>query len=150
MFGGDGGGCCHRRSKSIHKNTNVIERSIFEDVKDINNYDVSSPSFTINSNRKGNIINIGNDIFMISSVGYCFDKNSLKGKTKMCVSEIKPNFKLNSKTIDTCYVYTNEFYDLESVDSISIKSYLDIKNLMIVKTETFNKNGKVIAIKELQ
>lgn len=134
----------------VDKKSKTIERSIFEDVKDANNYDVSNPTFKIKSNRKGEIINIGSEIFMVSEVGYCFDKSGLKGKTKLCVSEIIPNFKLNSKTIDTCYVFSKVYYDLQSVDSISEKSYLDIKNLMIVKTETFDKKGKIIATEELQ
>ena len=74
----------------------------------------------------------------------------MKGKIKLCVSEILPNYKINSQTIDTCYVFKKNYYDAVELDSISEKLYLDVKNLMIIKTETFDKNGNLINKKEIQ
>lgn len=136
----------------VRKGSSIIQRSIFKDVKDLNNYNLSNPTSSQDVYISNAVINIGKDLYMTSPVGFCFDRTELGRKVELCVKEMITDFNLNNHVIDTCFVFTKKHYNLTSIDSITDISYLylDKKNLMIVKEEVFDKKQKLIKRTELK
>jgi len=128
-----------------------VQRKIYSNLETFN-YPPTDKQPTLEKlvSKTDKTISIGDDLYMLSDPGFCFDRSELKGKVKLCVEDIKPSFKLNETEIKNCYIYNKSYYNLDLVDSISEKLYLDVENSMIIKKETFDKTGKLIEVTELQ
>lgn len=127
----------------LRKGEPGVVRSVYF-LNRMEDFDAAEATHTFNVHRKQHIINIGSNVYITSPIGYCFDREELKGKVKLCISEVLLNYELNDVKLDTCYVYSKTYDQPELVDSIYEKEYLDIKKMMIVKKEVFDKSGKLI------
>jgi hypothetical protein len=66
----------------------------------------------------------------------------------LCLEEIKTSFKINNLVIDTCYVFS-VINTILIVDSYNSKIYFDFSRKMMVKEESINGGGEVVASIEL-
>ena len=133
----------------LSSNSNAIQRKYYLNL-DTLSYPVNAkPTIEKTVITTKNTLEIGDEIYLLSSIGYCFDREEIKGKTKLCLNDIKMGLKINEKTINSCYIYQKTYYNLAIVDSIYEMIYLDIDKKLVVKKEVFNKNGKNIYTQEI-
>lgn len=109
--------------------------------------------------RDNNILHIGDEYFIITKKGFCWDNvgrivnpanEEVMGKYKICIDNIFYNYQLNNNIrIDTCYVLTRHYYDPQPVDSIYNIIYLDVHNQVIFKIENRDKHGNLVFSEEL-
>lgn len=133
----------------IDTDKGIRNRKIFSDLEspEYTTDQEATNSKTISNSDK--TISIGEDLYILSDPGFCFDREELKGKVELCVKDIQAKIKINNKDFGECYIYEKTYNNLELVDSISEKLYLDITNKLIIKKETFDKSGKLINIEEI-
>ncbi|MBW8050586.1 MAG: Na/Pi cotransporter family protein [Cytophagales bacterium] len=110
--------------------------------------------------RDKNILHIGDEYFILTKKGFCWDNvgridnptnQDMMGKYKICVDNIVYNYKLNNDIrIDTCYVLTRNYYNPQPVDSTYDIIYLDVHNQVIFKIENRDKHGNLVFLEELR
>ncbi len=100
--------------------------------------------------RNNNILFLDNSFFMINEPGYCWDDEKGRGKFRICITEIRENYRLQENMgFDSVYVFQKEFYVPAQVDSVSYRFYVSVKNKLLLKTEKRNKNNQVVMDREL-
>lgn len=100
--------------------------------------------------RDKNILHIGDEYFILTKKGFCWDNENKRGKYKTCIDNIVYDYQLNNNIrIDTCYVLTRNYYDPQPVDSTYEIIYLDVPNQVLVKTEKKDKDGNLILTEDL-
>lgn len=125
-----------------------VTRSVYF-LDKMEDFDAAEATHSFHVHREENIINIGQNVYITSPIGYCFDREELKGKVRLCIADVLLNYEVNDVKLDTCYIYSKTYDQPELVDSIYEKEYLDIKKMMVVKKEVFDKTGKLIELTTL-
>ena len=127
----------------------VIKRKVYQNLEKPEYSLSDEPTSELDVSGLANTIILGEDLYLLSDLGFCFDRSESAGKVQLCVDEIIQGYKLNEHIVKNCYIYQKTHYNPSLVDSTYEKLYLDIENLIIVKTEIFDKNDKVIAKSEI-
>jgi len=127
-----------------------IKRKIYSNLDKPDYSTDQKATFEKSVNKNDKTLFIGDELYILSSPGFCFDRNELKGKVSLCLKDIQSSYKVNETEIKECYIFDKTYYNLELVDSISEKIYVDIENSLVVKQEVYSKDGKLIEVTEIQ
>ncbi|MDX1630154.1 MAG: Na/Pi symporter, partial [Fulvivirga sp.] len=95
--------------------------------------------------KEKNVIFINQRFFLVNKPGFCWDDENKEGKFQMCIERIIPEMQLEGgKSVDSVYVYKQEFYNPARVDSISYQFKLSASQLLLVSKEKLNKNNRIL------
>ncbi len=100
--------------------------------------------------ENGNIAYFGDDFFIFQKKEYCWDSEDLNGKFNVCVDHIKENYKVKDDyNAEKCYVFRKQFYSGDSLSPAKSLIYINEKDLLILKSEEYDANGRLIRKQEL-
>ncbi|MBX2899677.1 MAG: Na/Pi symporter [Cyclobacteriaceae bacterium] len=103
------------------------------------------PSKILTIYRRNNLIFINQDVYELGSPGFCRDAEDEHGKNKTCVVEILPRLTLSDTlTIDSVYVFEQQWYQPARVDSTRQRIYISATLNLQVKREKIAATGQVL------
>jgi sodium-dependent phosphate cotransporter len=114
----------------------------------VNNDETVSEIYDIYKDK--NVIFMNNNIFLINKPGFCWDDEKKKGKFKMCIEEIRPSMRINDAiTVDSVLVIKKEYYNPGPLDSVYYRYFLSTVNGYLVRTEKYDKSGRIMESEQL-
>ncbi len=101
--------------------------------------------------RDQNIIHIGSQFYLVQREGFCWDNEDNYGdRYRLCIEKLAKDYPyMEGLSTDTCLIMSKKYHDMAAKDSTYQMVYLDVNNQLILKTETYNKSGKLIKIDKL-
>lgn len=93
--------------------------------------------------RRKNILVLDNDVYELNKPGFCRDGEDEQGAFSLCIKEILPSFQ-PSKSISCDSVFVFEKNWRNPVDSLSLRTFIDVHRNLLVKQEWIDGYGKVL------
>jgi len=108
----------------------------------------TSPAFIFPISTKNNSLFVGNELYLFTKPGFCWDGEDQSGHYEACIENIRTNLKINGTVFDSVYVCLFRYAQPLS-DTSAQRIFLSRERQLILKREVLNPGDSVIASFEI-